>query len=429
MISKALIITALTALFILPLAADNTCMTAKCHTNFKAFKILHQPAADDCTTCHEKTGKHKFKPVKDKEKQCLECHDDKKEGKQVHDVLESDGCTICHTIHGGNYKAMLKTKRVDSTCFECHDQENMTKKFVHGPNASGNCALCHESHSSDHKPLLVTPKKTICTRCHTDKDFSGENKHMHSPMKQGCSGCHSPHSAEYKNQLISPLDSLCETCHEKIAKNAAAGTFKHAALQEDKKCFNCHDAHGSIYADNLRMSPLELCLKCHDKPIIGTDGKDYNIYKIITKSAFKHGPINDGNCSGCHNPHGSNFYKILTADFPKAFYTSYDEKKYAICFQCHESDLARSETTSTRTNFRDGNRNLHFVHVNLEKGRTCRACHEVHAGPVDNHIREETPFGSWSMPIEFEKTANGGSCAPGCHKAYSYDRNKKTQGG
>jgi len=36
--------------------------------------------------------------------------------------------------------------------------------------------------------------------------------------------------------------------------------------------------------------------------------------------------------------------------------------------------------TRTLTNFRDGARNLHFLHVNKAvRGRTCRACHEVHA--------------------------------------------------
>ena len=77
------------------------------------------------------------------------------------------------------------------------------------------------------------------------------------------------------------------------------------------------------------------------------------------------------------------------------------------------------------TDFRNGDRNLHHVHVNRErKGRTCRACHETHASSRDKHIRDSVPFGEggWELPIGFERRANGGSCAPGCHTPYAYDR-------
>jgi hypothetical protein len=63
--------------------------------------------------------------------------------------------------------------------------------------------------------------------------------------------------------------------------------------------------------------------------------------------------------------------------------------------------------------------------VNRErKGRTCRACHETHASNKAKHIRDSVPFGpgGWELPIGYEKTATGGSCAPGCHSAYTYDR-------
>jgi predicted CXXCH cytochrome family protein len=59
------------------------------------------------------------------------------------------------------------------------------------------------------------------------------------------------------------------------------------------------------------------------------------------------------------------------------------------------------------------------------KGRTCRACHETHASNFPKHIREAVPFGSWDLPVNFEKTESGGSCAPGCHKEKKYDRAKR----
>jgi hypothetical protein len=72
------------------------------------------------------------------------------------------------------------------------------------------------------------------------------------------------------------------------------------------------------------------------------------------------------------------------------------------------------------------------VHVNRDKkGRTCRACHETHASSKAKHIRESVPFGSggWMLPIKFEKLESGGSCSPGCHTPYSYDRDNPIQYG
>ena len=77
--------------------------------------------------------------------------------------------------------------------------------------------------------------------------------------------------------------------------------------------------------------------------------------------------------------------------------------------------------------FRNGERNLHFLHVNREKGRSCRACHDEHASNQPKHIRESVPFGRWTMHTQYTKTETGGGCTTGCHRPYSYDRdNPKT---
>jgi hypothetical protein len=80
--------------------------------------------------------------------------------------------------------------------------------------------------------------------------------------------------------------------------------------------------------------------------------------------------------------------------------------------------------TTSLTNFRNGDRNLHFLHVNREKGRTCLACHEVHAGSQERKIRVSTPFGEWKIPIKFSMTSTGGTCAASCHVEKKYDRKR-----
>ena len=144
------------------------------------------------------------------------------------------------------------------------------------------------------------------------------------------------------------------------------------------------------------------------------------------KFAYKHEPVGEGDCSTCHDPHGSDFTSILLAMYPPRFYSEFKEENYELCFQCHDASLVETKETSEATNFRDGTRNLHYVHVDLKKGRTCRACHEVHAGKNKKLVREHVPFGKWSLPLNFKKTTTGGSCTPGCHKPYTYNREIKT---
>ncbi|MCK5516613.1 MAG: hypothetical protein KAI39_07045, partial [Desulfobulbaceae bacterium] len=61
--------------------------------------------------------------------------------------------------------------------------------------------------------------------------------------------------------------------------------------------------------------------------------------------------------------------------------------------------------------------------ANKYKGRSCRACHQPHAADLEKLMSEEgAKFGDWNIPTRFIKTDTGGSCSPGCHQTYSYDR-------
>jgi hypothetical protein len=82
-----------------------------------------------------------------------------------------------------------------------------------------------------------------------------------------------------------------------------------------------------------------------------------------------------------------------------------------------------TEKTATLTSFRNGDRNLHYLHVNRkDKGRTCSTCHEMHGSNLPGQMAESVPFGQWTLPINYVKQSNGGSCGPGCHVHQSYDR-------
>jgi hypothetical protein len=68
--------------------------------------------------------------------------------------------------------------------------------------------------------------------------------------------------------------------------------------------------------------------------------------------------------------------------------------------------------------------------VHKERGRTCRACHEVHASKQDHHIREGVPYGpkAWVLKINYTKLPNGGSCAKTCHETKTYNNKTLTSG-
>jgi predicted CXXCH cytochrome family protein len=218
---------------------------------------------------------------------------------------------------------------------------------------------------------------------------------------------------------------LCYTCHADKQQDIKEATTPHKALDQERKCLTCHDPHFSNYGKQLIKQPEDLCLSCHDREYSGQNGTIANIKAILANNSDHHGPIKQGDCSGCHNPHGSRNFRMLRENFPELFYAGYNPDNYKLCFMCHEKSIAKDETTKTLTNFRNGDRNLHFVHVNkFVKGRTCRACHDAHATNNPKHIRDKVPFAKWQLPIGFTKTKTGGNCLPGCHQRFSYDREK-----
>ncbi|MCK4993003.1 MAG: hypothetical protein KAS29_21040, partial [Bacteroidales bacterium] len=81
-----------------------------------------------------------------------------------------------------------------------------------------------------------------------------------------------------------------------------------------------------------------------------------------------------------------------------------------------------AEVTTTATNFRNGDQNMHFLHINGTKGRNCNLCHDMHGSPNEHLIADKVMFGNWEMPVGFKALENGGSCLTGCHAEKQYVR-------
>jgi predicted CXXCH cytochrome family protein len=212
--------------------------------------------------------------------------------------------------------------------------------------------------------------------------------------------------------LAASANDVCGTCHEDVVQAAAKAAVRHGALETEASCGGCHNPHMSSERALLNDSEKDLCLSCHQ-----------DIKNLLASNSQHHGPVADGDCGACHEPHGGPNFSLLTGRYPERFYSSYSTKAYELCFGCHDSSLASRRTTTTDTGFRDGNRNLHFLHVNdTKRGRSCRACHNVHASNRPFYINETFRFGTKDITFEFTQSDSGGTCARGCHVEETYIR-------
>jgi predicted CXXCH cytochrome family protein len=352
------------------------------------------------------------------------CHATTILGEFVHGPTAQQTCDSCHRIADEPNHKFEPIIDEPNLCFECHDRPP-EHEFQHGPVSLGVCTVCHNPHSAPKEYMLPETGNNLCFVCHTDMREHVHSVHLEHDVinEEGCIACHDPHSSDFNNQLTMGMPALCLECHEQISEVIEQAVVSHEPVKQDDKCVNCHEPHGGEVPGLLASQEVELCLDCHDEPMETPDGMIINMKAWIENNPERHGPIREGSCTLCHQPHGSQHFRILAYEFPRTFYSPFSIEVYDLCFQCHEDTLVLDERTTALTDFRNGDKNLHYIHVNKkERGRTCRACHEVHAGTKPKRMKDFVPYGSWMYPVNFELTPDGGKCAPGCHLPRGYDR-------
>ncbi len=409
------------------LPLDASCITPACHANLVSAKQVHGPVAvANCQSCHaDDAGDHVYPLKRPGNQTCTFCHPVVGARSHEHVAIEESGCTACHDPHMSDTKFLLTQPSVKDTCATCHDTP--LEKYAHGPFASGQCTVCHQPHEANADNLLRQgDQPDHCFGCHTGVQVRLANSpFVHEPAKQDCTTCHDAHTSGYPYQLSAPVAESCLACHEDMAERIKSEPVTHDAVFMGEGCANCHDPHAAAGPDLLRDRADHLCMKCHDRPIQANDGRTIADMSSVLNRRFLHGPVRAGDCAACHSVHGGQNARLLVKRFPDTFYASFDLTNYALCFGCHSDDLVLAEKTDSLTGFRDGDRNLHYLHVNRDtKGRTCKTCHDIHGSDRPDHIASDVPFeGSrWAMPINFSKTDQGGSCSPGCHETKTYQR-------
>ncbi len=412
-----------------PTGPTKTCVTSSCHGDLVNRRFVHAPTArQKCVACHieDEPREHRFRPTSELDDLCTTCHVPARRT-YTHAPVRDGECVSCHDPHGSDRPLLLHDDPTGGLCLSCHeDHSGADALFVHGPVETGACILCHEAHASWQPILLTEPPQSLCGRCHQEVvAATAASRHPHPPVETDCLACHDAHASDHAAQLRKDAPELCFECHDDIRQLVTESVTVHGALTEAGGCRQCHLSHGSELPALQRQTQSELCLSCHDEPVRAADGRMItNMAALLQQNPNHHGPIRDGACSACHLPHAAAHRQLLLKAYPTEFYADFEPDRYALCFDCHIPEMVTSSEGAGLTRFRDGNLNLHWLHVNRDRGRTCRACHEVHASRHAFHMRDSVPYGNsgWALEINFETSDTGGSCRPGCHEPTVYAR-------
>jgi len=415
---------------------ENGCLTAGCHQQLSQQRWVHGPTAvQACSKCHENVGDgaedHRFVPAVEPREMCLRCHTADAADEFIHEPYGSANCTACHDPHGGDHKNFLVTNQVQELCLSCHPSEAVAEP--HQPRDQGDCLSCHNSHSSHHEHLLLRREEELCSACHREfRPFLPENivdeglvSQVHPALlAEGCLACHQAHGSQRHAMMRDDLQTNCQRCHADLTAGIEGAAVVHEAFGRDESCILCHTPHASVYAGLLRDTPAKVCFQCHAEDIQMASGRELaNVKAHIADSKVVHQPVAQGDCTACHVAHFSPERSLLRLKYPQKIYGEFSGGSYDLCFQCHDRQLVKDEG-GRFTEFRDGDINLHFAHVNREKSRACDICHDPHASNGDHLVREFYPFGPsrWPMPLGFEPSATGGTCTTACHEVKTYTR-------
>ncbi len=255
-------------------------------------------------------------------------------------------------------------------CVTCHEgyEEKMAAsphgKAGFGALSNRGCESCHgpgSLHVEDpdiveNQPrisdLSAEAQSAVCQGCHDGANQFFWEGGRHEARDLSCLSCHSVHSFESEKGQLNAANSVeqCFTCHQDV--RAETWKTSHHPIREGKmSCTDCHNPHGSQSDKMITAASVnDQCYSCHAEkrgPFL-----------------WDHPPVRE-NCANCHTPHGSNHLKLQKTSVPY------------LCQQCH-SNTRHPGTLYDRTTLADGSRPS-----NRDFSRSCLNCHAAIHG--SNH--------------------------------------------
>jgi predicted CXXCH cytochrome family protein len=119
-----------------------------------------------------------------------------------------------------------------------------------------------------------------------------------------------------------------------VVLEKSADIFEYHFKDTDYDCTSCHASYGENNCFNTKGMESTGCYKCHER---------------LDKTEWVHGPVGIGQCSPCHDPHGSKKRMFLL------------RKGDALCTYCHEEDGIKEHAETVNSN-------------------NCTSCHNPHGG-------------------------------------------------
>lgn len=369
---------------------------------------------------------------------CLDCHSSNAKDHGNHPIkiklapgqkipdggsIGTDGtieCLTCHPMHGDRPVLAVTGEDRRELCVSCHEayfQIEMTDHDIPsqlnrsqdalGPNLAGQdvCASCHKSHNGFGDVMwpqsidMSQGKNAYCLGCHSDEG-SGRTK----------SFSHTGHAVKDKKfkKAIPALgikvgdDLSCISCHD---PHQWAKTGKHVLTAANEE--------GTEYTSFLKFpddAQGQLCIACHaDQSAIAKS--DHSVSRQGFQEYFKSTGTFDGQCSVCHDTHGTGLTgktKDMTRALCETCHTGVHAQSAVggfdhpmdiavdpniklptqsgkiTCITCHDPHKwGKSHTASLTANLEGNDSNSFLRRSNWPKPELCLTCHSDQSEILD----------------------------------------------
>ncbi|MBP7694396.1 MAG: hypothetical protein KA764_20910, partial [Anaerolineales bacterium] len=362
----------------------------------------------------------------------------------------TDSCAACHRGHTASSASLRAAAPEEAVCYTCHLPGSSGTAVQAAFTSYTNSATAYYKHDVAQTNGVHRPGQSL------PADFGGAARHVE------CEDCHDPHEAT-RGAAAAPfvqreLNAVAGVDPIWTGAGGAAGyTWLAQAEREYQVCFKCHSAYtilpsyapagwngSAVTANGLAKLTSANAAQAPDSRDLAREFNPYNASYHPVAAAGRNTSIPAGSfvagwsvnsqvyCSSCHTnanaaaqgsgPHGSPQLHILNGT---AQYTTVDTGNNPrptageLCFQCHQYNTYASNANNTLTTiFRDGNNNLHELHVAGERA-PCYTCHDSHGSEqyflMNFDTAAVTINAGYNSQTAYVRTATAGTCYIACH--------------
>jgi len=339
-----------------------------CHTEYAPYWREAKAVVTDCETCHGHDVGYEY---------------------EVGKFGQGKGTFQSHSTHTENDTDDLKGPHID--CDDCHDINNIPY-FKSGTGGDG--------------PPWDLSETDVCDTCHSP---GGTYNGLNDPAVGAKIIWHTgAYAATDDSTLATGKEKWCASCHDEMP--SVIGGVSAPNIVGDEDAFYVygkgwgyyktgHGLAGGNYPASGAPAAKQKCSGCHDQSTrhIDNEARTYSVSSDNYQAGYRLRDVNGGS----------------PMIIPR-LYGAMTVSEFALCFECHDSDLYLNEFNFA-TNFRsdvtsiNGHTpvNAHWYHVegfgaNKNKWRSdwdydnnpvadsymsCPACHNVHGSPSPMMVR------------------------------------------